>query len=95
LLVGFVKNPDNKCHLRNVYLYINEDSLFDARQLIKDCVISGNTCQVLVQMYKEKPGGKELPNAEEVFTDLKPFKFVKLCILKLPGLVKYQVFLFL
>lgn len=63
-------DPDNKCHLRNVYLYINKDSPVDARQLIKDYVIPGNIRQVLVQMYNEKPEGKELPIAEKVFTDL-------------------------
>ena len=63
-------DPDNKCHLRNVYLYINKDSPVDARQLIKDYVLPGNIRQVLVQIYNEKPEGKELPIAEKVFTDL-------------------------
>ncbi|WP_040726608.1 hypothetical protein [Thiomicrorhabdus sp. Kp2] len=63
-------DPDNKCHLRNVYLYIHKDSPVDARQLIKDYVLPGNIRQVLVQIYNEKPEGKELPIAEKVFTDL-------------------------
>ncbi|WP_237262175.1 hypothetical protein [Thiomicrorhabdus immobilis] len=63
-------DPDNKCHLRNVYLYIHKDSPVDARQLIKDYVVPGNIRQVLVQIYNEKPQGKELPIAEKIFTDL-------------------------
>lgn len=63
-------DPDNKCHLRNVYLYIHKDSPVDARQLIKDYVVAGNIRQVLVQIYNEKPEGKELPIAEKIFTDL-------------------------
>ena len=63
-------DPDNKCHLRNVYLYIHKDSPVDARQLIKDYVVPGNVRQILVQIYNEKPEGKELPIAEKVFTDL-------------------------
>jgi len=63
-------DPDNKCHLRNVYLYIHKDSPVDARQLIKDYVVPGNIKQVLVQIYNEKPEGKGLPIAERVFTDL-------------------------
>lgn len=63
-------DPDNKCHLRNVYLYIHKGSPVDARQLIKDYVVPGNVSQVLVQIYKEKPEGKELPIAEKVFSNL-------------------------
>ncbi|WP_029406651.1 hypothetical protein [Thiomicrorhabdus sp. Milos-T2] len=63
-------DPDNKCHLRNVYLYIHKDSPVDARQLIKDYVLPGNIKQVLVQIYNEKPEGKELPIAEKIFTGL-------------------------
>lgn len=63
-------DPDNKCHLRNVYLYIHKDSPVDARQLIKDYVLPGNIRQVLIQIYNDKPEGKELPIAEKLFTDL-------------------------
>ena len=63
-------DPTNKCHLRNVYLYINKNSPIDARQLIKDYVVPGNIRQILIQIYDEKPKGKELPMAEKVFTDL-------------------------
>lgn len=63
-------DPDNKCHLRNVYLYIHKDSPLDARQLIKDYVVPGNISQVLVQIYYDKPEGKELPVAEKVFKNL-------------------------
>lgn len=63
-------DPDNKCYLRNVYLYIHKSSPVDARQLIKDYVVPGNISQVLVQIYNEKPEGKELPIAEKIFTDL-------------------------
>ncbi len=63
-------DPDNKCHLRNVYLYIHKDSPIDARQLIKDYVVPGNISQILVQIYYDKPEGKELPLDEKVFTNL-------------------------
>lgn len=63
-------DPDNKCHLRNVYLYINKHSPVDARQLIKDYVVPGNIRQILIQIYNEKPEGKEPPIAEKVFSDL-------------------------
>jgi len=63
-------DPDNKCHLRNVYLYIHKDSPPDARQLIKDYIKPGNIQQVLVQVFNEKPEGKELPIAEKVFSGL-------------------------
>lgn len=63
-------DPNNKCHLRNVYLYIHKDSPLDARQLIKDYVVPGNISQVLVQIYYDKPEGKELPVAEKVFKNL-------------------------
>jgi len=63
-------DPDNKCHLRNVYLYIHKDSPLDARQLIKDYVLPGNISQVLVQIYYDKPEGKELPIDEKIFKNL-------------------------
>lgn len=70
MLRPLASDPDNKCHLRNVYLYIHKDSPVDARQLIKDYVTPGNIRQVLVQIYNDKPEGKELPIAEKLFTDL-------------------------
>ena len=63
-------DPDNKCHLRNVYLYIHKDSPLDARQLIKDYVYSGNINQILVKIYYEEPVGKELPVDEKIFANL-------------------------
>ncbi|GKT12791.1 MAG: hypothetical protein ISEC1_P1772 [Thiomicrorhabdus sp.] len=63
-------DPDKKCHLRNVYTYINKDSPMNARQLIKDYVVAGNVNQVLVQVYNEKPKAKEKPIAEKLFKDL-------------------------
>lgn len=70
LIKPLASDPDNKCHLRNLYLYINKDSPVDARQLIKDYVRKGNVRQLLVQVYYEKPEGKELPVTEKVFNDL-------------------------
>ncbi|VAW48917.1 hypothetical protein MNBD_GAMMA04-444 [hydrothermal vent metagenome] len=71
---GFLKplasDPTSKCHLRNVYSYINKDSPIEARQLIKDYVVAGNVSQVLIQVYNEKPEGKELPIAEKLFRNL-------------------------
>lgn len=63
-------DPDNKCHLRNVYLYIHKDSPLDARQLIKDYILPGNISQILVQIYYDKPEGKELPVDEKIFRNL-------------------------
>jgi hypothetical protein len=70
ILRPLASDPNNKCHLRIVYLYIHKDSPVDARQLIKDYVVPGNVRQVLVQVYNDKPQGKELPIAEKVFNDL-------------------------
>jgi len=71
---GFLKplasDPTSKCHLRNVYSYINKDSPIEARQLIKDYVVAGNVSQVLIQVYNDKPKGKELPIAEKLFRNL-------------------------
>lgn len=63
-------DPDNKCHLRNVYLYIHKDSPLDARQLIKDYVYAGNISQILVKIYYDEPQGKELPLDEVIFKNL-------------------------
>lgn len=63
-------DPDNKCQLRNVYTYINKDSPIGARELIKDYVVPGNISQILVQIYNEKPEGKERPISEKVFKNL-------------------------
>lgn len=70
LLRPLASDPDNKCHLRNVYLYINKDSPLEARQLIKDYVKKGNIRQLLVKVYYEKPKAKELPVTEKVFSNL-------------------------
>ncbi|WP_321277229.1 hypothetical protein [Thiomicrorhabdus indica] len=70
VLRPLASDPDNKCHLRNMYLYIHKDSPVDARQLIKDFVRKGNIRQLLVQVYYDKPEGKELPVTEKVFNDL-------------------------
>ena len=63
-------DPDNKCQLRNVYTYINKDSPIGARELIKDYVVPGNISQILVQVYNQKPEGKERPISERVFKNL-------------------------
>lgn len=70
LLRPLASDPDNKCHLRNIYLYIHKDSPMEARQLIKDFVVPGNISEVLVQIFNDKPEGKELPIAEKVFKGL-------------------------
>lgn len=70
LLRPMASDPDNKCHLRNIYLYIHKDSPMEARQLIKDYVVPGNIREVLIQIYNDKPEGKELPIAEKVFKGL-------------------------
>ncbi len=63
-------DPQNKCHLRNIYLYIHKDSPTEARQLIKDYVLPNNISELLVQVYNDKPKGKELPISEKLFKDL-------------------------
>jgi len=70
LLRPLFSDPDNKCQLRNVYSYINKSSPLDARQLIKDYVVPGNVSQLLIQVYNEKPEGKERPIAEKLFKNL-------------------------
>lgn len=71
---GFLRplasDPNNKCQLRNIYSYIHKESPFGARELIKDYVVPGNISQILVQVYYDKPEGKERPMAERVFRDL-------------------------
>lgn len=69
-LKPLASDPDNKCHLRNLYNYIHRDSPIGARQMIKDYMTPGNINQVLIQVYKEMPQGKELPIAEKLFKDL-------------------------
>lgn len=63
-------DPDNKCQLRNIYTYINKNSPIGAREMIKDYVLPGNISQVLVQVYNDKPEGKERPVTERVFKNL-------------------------
>lgn len=63
-------NPDAKCHIRNLYNYINRDSPPGARQLIKDYVVPGNIHQALVQVYFEKPDGNVVPISERLVSDI-------------------------
>jgi hypothetical protein len=63
-------DPDNKCQLRNIYLYINKNSPPHARDLIHDYVKPGNIKALLVQIYFDKPEGKEIPVDEKLFKDL-------------------------
>lgn len=70
LLKPMASDPDNPCYVRNLYLYINKDSPIDARALIKDYMVPGNVHQLLIQIYNEKPQGKEPPIAEKVFNNL-------------------------
>ena len=70
VLRPLLSDPDSKCHFRNIYLYMHKDSPPDARQLIKDYIVPGNIHQLLVQIYYEKPEGKELPIDERVFSNL-------------------------
>lgn len=63
-------DPDSKCLLRNLYSYINKNSPVGARQMIKDYMTPGNIKQVLVQVYDEKPKGKEKPISEALFKGL-------------------------
>ncbi|MBO1923293.1 hypothetical protein [Thiomicrorhabdus sp. 6S3-12] len=70
LLKPMASDPDNPCYVRNLYLYINKDSPIDARALIKDYMVPGNVRQLLIQIYNEKPQGKEPPIAEKVFNNL-------------------------
>ena len=70
ILRPLASDPNSKCHLRNVYAYINKDSPVEARQLIKDYVVSGNIRELLIKVYDEKPKGKGLPIAEMLFLEL-------------------------
>lgn len=63
-------DPDNKCQQRNLYSYINKSSPLGSREMIKDYMTPGNIHQVLVQIYANKPKGKELPMTEALFTNL-------------------------
>lgn len=63
-------DPDNKCQLKNIYLYINRNSPPNARQLIYDYVKPGNIRLLKIQVYFNKPEGKEPPVDEKTFRDL-------------------------
>ncbi len=63
-------DPDNKCQLKNIYLYINRNSPPNARQLIHDYVKPGNIRLLKVQIYFDKPEGKEPAVDEKTFRDL-------------------------
>lgn len=62
--------PDNKCHLRNLYSYIHKDSPIEARQLIKDYLVAGNIKELTVKIYADKPKSGDEPMTEKLFTDL-------------------------
>lgn len=70
LIRPLASDPDNKCILRNLYNYINKDSPVGAREMIKDYMTPGNIHQLLIQVYDEKPEGKEQPIAQALFKNL-------------------------
>jgi hypothetical protein len=70
VLRPLVTDPDNPCQLKSLYMYIHKDSPIGARELIKEYVVPGNIRQILVQVYADKPEGKERPMTEKVFTNL-------------------------
>lgn len=70
MLRPMASDPENKCQYRNLYSYIHKDSPPNARQMIKDYVRPGNINQLLVQVYYDKPEGKEAPVSEKLFKGL-------------------------
>ncbi|BBP42644.1 hypothetical protein [Thiosulfativibrio zosterae] len=69
-LKPMASDPDNKCQYRNLYTYIHKDSPLNARQMIKDYVRPGNISQLLIQIYNDKPEGKEIPVDEKLFKNI-------------------------
>jgi len=63
-------DPSNKCQYRNIYSYIGKNSPPNAHQMIKDYVKPGHIHQLLIQVYDDKPVGKEIPVDEKLFKDL-------------------------
>lgn len=70
MLRPMASDPDNKCQFRNLYSYIGKDSPPDAHQFIKDYVKPGHIHQLLIQIYNDKPEGKEIPVDEKLFKNL-------------------------
>lgn len=70
MLKPMASDPDNKCQYRNLYTYIHKDSPLNARQMIKDYVRPGNVSQLLIQVYYDKPEGKEIPVDEKLFKNI-------------------------
>ncbi len=69
-LKPLASDPNNKCQTRNLYNYINRDSLIGARDMIKDYMYSGNINQLLIKIFDEKPEGKERPITERLYKNL-------------------------
>lgn len=70
MLRPMASDPSNKCQFRNLYSYIHKDSPLNARQMIKDYVRPGNISQLLIQVYYDKPEGKEIPADERLFKNI-------------------------
>ena len=65
-------DPDDPCHLRVLYHYIDRNSPPGARKMIQDYVVPGNIDQLLVQIYPEKPTDDNpvQPLSERLFENL-------------------------
>lgn len=70
MLRPMASDPNNECQFRNLYTYIHKDSPLNARQMIKDYVRPGNISQLLIQVYYDKPEGKEIPADERLFKNI-------------------------
>lgn len=64
-------DPDNKCQLRNLYLYLGKNDPPGSRPLIDEYVRPGNVRQLMIRIYAEEPtSDKERPMEERIFSNI-------------------------
>lgn len=64
-------DPDNKCQLRNLYLYLGKDDPPGSRPLIDEYVRPGNVRQLMLRIYEDEPqSDQDRPIDEKIFSNL-------------------------
>lgn len=70
-LKPMASDPNNRCQLRNLYLYLGKDAPAGSRPLIDEYVRPGNVRNLLLRIYLEEPvTGKERPLEERMFSNI-------------------------
>lgn len=71
LLKPLASDPKNKCHLKNIYLYLGRNDPPGSRKLIDEYINAGNIKDLMVRIYSEKPeSDKERPMDERIFSNI-------------------------